>query len=104
MTFHERHTAMHTLPPPSVSDPPPPVPYFRPARVPEPHWRVVEAVAGRCPPPSPGRRAARTAARSQGHRAALNGRVNDLWPTVPWWVRDPALPHVAEDISRWWRR
>jgi len=23
----------------------------------------------------------------------LNGTVNDLWPTVPWWVRDPALPH-----------
>ena len=23
----------------------------------------------------------------------LNGRVNDLWPTVPWWVRSPALPH-----------
>ena len=22
----------------------------------------------------------------------LNRRVNDLWPTVPWWVRDPALP------------
>jgi hypothetical protein len=23
----------------------------------------------------------------------LNGRVNDLWPTVPWWIRAPALPH-----------
>ena len=34
----------------------------------------------------------------------LNGRVNDLWPTVPWWCRDPALPHVAEDVARWWRR
>jgi len=30
----------------------------------------------------------------------LNGRVNDLWPTVVWWVRDPALPHVAADIAR----
>jgi hypothetical protein len=30
----------------------------------------------------------------------LNGRVNDLWPTVPWWVRAPALPHVAADIAR----
>ena len=30
----------------------------------------------------------------------LNGRVNDLWPTVPWWVRDPAFPHVAADIAR----
>lgn len=35
---------------------------------------------------------------------ALNGRVNDLWPSVPWWVKAPALPHVAEDISWWWRR
>ena len=34
----------------------------------------------------------------------LNGRVNDLWPTVPWWVKAPALPHVAEDIAGWWRR
>jgi len=30
----------------------------------------------------------------------LNHRVNDLWPTVPWWVRAPALPHVAADIAR----
>lgn len=22
----------------------------------------------------------------------LNDKVNDLWPTVPWWVRSPALP------------
>jgi len=43
MTFHERHTAMHTLPPPAVSDPPPPVPYFR--VLPEPNWRRIDAVA-----------------------------------------------------------
>jgi hypothetical protein len=30
----------------------------------------------------------------------LNHRVNDLWPTVPWWVKAPALPHVAADIAR----
>jgi hypothetical protein len=23
----------------------------------------------------------------------LNHAVNDLWPTVPWWIRSPALPH-----------
>lgn len=23
----------------------------------------------------------------------LNRRVNELWPTVPWWIRAPALPH-----------
>ena len=34
----------------------------------------------------------------------LNRRVNDLWPTVPWSVRDPALPHVAADIARLARR
>lgn len=24
----------------------------------------------------------------------LNRAVNDLWPTVPWWIRDPALPRT----------
>jgi hypothetical protein len=24
----------------------------------------------------------------------LNSRVNDLWPTVPWWVRSKALPET----------
>jgi hypothetical protein len=23
----------------------------------------------------------------------LNAAVNDLWPSVPWWIRAPALPH-----------
>ena len=27
----------------------------------------------------------------------LNHRVNDLWPTVPWWVKAPALPHIFGD-------
>ena len=35
-----------------------------------------------------------------GEYHRLNGRVNDLWPTVVWWIRDPALPHVAADIAR----
>ena len=38
-----------------------------------------------------------------GEYLRLNGIVNDLWPTVPWWCRAPALPHVAENISRWCR-
>ena len=33
---------------PPDSDPPPPVPYFR--ALPEPHWRVIDAVAAGLPP------------------------------------------------------
>jgi hypothetical protein len=31
--------------------------------------------------------------------AVLSHRVNYLWPTVPWWVRSPALPHPSSRRS-----